>query len=72
MNNNITTKQAKTLKDTYLSIPWLDFIDIAKEYGFNEGYSSKFISENNTQEEEIFFSMKNKDLFFMHVLIIIL
>lgn len=52
-------------EDTHWGISWIDFLKIAKSYGFEKGYSQKFIGSdwievNISVEEEIIFFHKEK------------
>lgn len=67
----VTTNQRKveylkSIGDTYFGITWIDFIEIAKAYGFKSGYFQKFTgtgrSNKGVEEEEIIFFHKEKGL----------
>lgn len=65
-NGKIKTIEGKSIKDTDLLISWVDFIEIAKAYGFKSGYCHKFIGEfpkdTPIEEEEIIFFNEEKGL----------
>ena len=52
--------------DTHFDITWIDFIEIAKAYGFKSGYCQKFTgtawSCEGVEEEEIIFFHEEKGL----------
>lgn len=55
----------KGIGDTHCGITWPKFIDIAKNYGFECGYSQKFAGtgySGHVEEEEIIFYHKKKGL----------
>lgn len=59
------TTHLKGIGDTHCGITWSKFIDIAKNYGFECGYSQKFAGtgySDHVEEEEIIFYHKEKGL----------
>lgn len=67
----IATNQAKanhlqSIGDTHFGITWIDFVEIAKAYGFKCGYCEKFTgtgwSDKGVEEEEIIFFHEEKGL----------
>ena len=54
----------KHIDDTYSGMPWVDFIEIAKAYGFKSSYYNKFMNRycEDFEEEEIIFFHEEKGL----------
>lgn len=66
MTNQKKEKYLKSIGDTHFGITWIDFIEIAKAYGFKSGYCQKFAgtgwSDKGVEEEEIIFFHEGKGL----------
>lgn len=66
LTNQVKAEHLKSLGDTHFGISWIDFIEIAKAYGFKSGYCKKFIgtgwSDKGIEEEEIIFFHEDKGL----------
>lgn len=66
MANQKKAEHLKSIGDTHFDITWIDFIEIAKAYGFKSGYSQKFTgtgwSDKGVEEEEIIFFHEEKGL----------
>lgn len=66
MTNQKKAEHLKSIGDTHFGITWIDFIEIAKAYGFKSGYCQKFTgtgwSDKGVEEEEIIFFHEEKGL----------
>lgn len=66
MTNQRKAEHLKSIGDTHFGITWIDFIEIAKAYGFKSGYCQKFTgtgwSDKGVEEEEIIFFHEEKGL----------
>ena len=64
--NQAKAAHLKSIGDTHLGITWIEFIEIAKAYGFKSGYCQKFTgtgwSDKGVQEDEIIFFHEEKGL----------
>lgn len=64
--NRAKAEHLKSIGDTHFGTTWIDFIEIAKEYGFKSGYCKKFTgtswSDKGVEEEEIIFFHEEKGL----------
>lgn len=60
--NQTKAAHLKSIGDTYFGTTWIEFIEIAKAYGFKSAYSQKFINGNGIEEEEILFFHEEKGL----------
>lgn len=64
--NQAKADHLKSIGDTHLGITWIEFIEIAKAYGFKSGYCQKFTgtgwSDKGVEEEEIIFFHEEKGL----------
>ena len=64
--NKIKADHLKSIGDTHFGITWIDFIEIAKAYGFKCGYCQNFTgtgwSNKDVEEEEIIFFHEEKGL----------
>lgn len=66
VTNQAKEEHLKSIGDTHSGITWIDFIEIAKAYGFKSGYCQKFTgtgwSRKDVEEEEIIFFHEEKGL----------
>lgn len=66
MANRKKVEHLKSIGDTHFGITWINFIEIAKAYGFKSGYCQKFTgtgwSDKDVEEEEIIFFHEEKGL----------
>ena len=64
--NKIKADHLKSIGDTHFGITWIEFIEVAKAYGFKSGYCQKFTgtgwSDKGVEEEEIIFFHEEKGL----------
>lgn len=64
--SKIKADHLKSIGDTHFGITWIDFIEIAKAYGFKSSYCQKFTgtgwSDKGVEEEEIIFYHEEKGL----------
>ena len=69
MKKKKKVEHLKSIGDTHFGITWIDFIEIAKAYGFKSGYCQKFTgtgwSDKGVEEEEIIFFHEEKG-FILH------
>lgn len=65
-SNKVKAEHLKITGDTYFGITWIDFVEIAKAYGFKSGYCQNFTgtgwSDKDVEEEEIIFFHEEKGL----------
>ena len=64
--NKIKADHLNSIGDTHFGITWIQFIEVAKAYGFKSGYCQKFTgtgwSDKGIEEEEIIFYHEEKGL----------
>ncbi len=62
LTNQAKSDHLKSIGDTHFGTTWIEFIEIAKAYGFKSAYHQKFIGDNFMEEEEILFFHEEKGL----------